>query len=33
MKNFELDSKYKPCGDQPKTIKELVEVINRGDKF
>lgn len=33
MKNFELVSNYKPSGDQPEAIKQLVEGINRGDKF
>ena len=33
MKNFELVSSYKPSGDQPEAIKQLVEGINRGDKF
>lgn len=32
MANFTLKSNYKPSGDQPKAIKELVEGINRGDK-
>lgn len=32
-KNFELVSTYQPGGDQPKAIQELVEGINRGDKF
>ncbi len=32
MSNFELVSNYKPAGDQPKAIKELVEGITRGDK-
>ncbi|MCJ7554611.1 MAG: DEAD/DEAH box helicase family protein, partial [Ignavibacteriaceae bacterium] len=32
MKNFELVSNYKPSGDQPEAIKQLVEGINRGDK-
>ena len=31
--NFELVSKFKPTGDQPKAIKELVEGINEGKKF
>ena len=30
-KKFELVSKYKPSGDQPKAIKELVDGINAGD--
>ena len=29
---FELVSKYKPSGDQPKAIKELVDGINNGQK-
>ncbi len=29
---FELVSKYKPSGDQPKAISELVEGIKKGDK-
>ena len=29
---FELVSKYKPNGDQPKAIKELVDGINSGKK-
>ncbi len=33
MKNFELVSNYKPSGDQPEAIKQLVEGVNRGDKF
>lgn len=33
MKNFELISNYKPAGDQPEAIKQLVEGIERGDKF
>jgi len=33
MKQFELVSSYQPSGDQPKAIKELVDGINRGDKF
>ncbi len=32
MSGFELVSSYKPSGDQPKAIQELVEGINRGDK-
>jgi excinuclease ABC subunit B len=30
---FQLESEYKPSGDQPKAIKELTEGILRGDKF
>lgn len=33
MKQFKLESNYKPAGDQPKAIEELIEGINRGDKF
>ncbi len=33
MNKFEIVSSYKPTGDQPKAIKELVEGINRGDKY
>ncbi len=34
MKNkFQLVSNYKPAGDQPEAIKQLVEGIKRGDKF
>jgi len=33
MKNFELVSTYSPSGDQPEAIKQLVEGVNRGDKF
>ena len=29
-KRFKIDSKYKPSGDQPKAIKQLVEGINKG---
>ena len=29
---FNLQSKYKPSGDQPKAIKELVEGLNEGKK-
>lgn len=32
MPAFELISSYKPAGDQPKAIKELVEGLNRGVK-
>ena len=31
--SFELVSKFKPTGDQPKAIKELVEGVNEGKKF
>ena len=30
-RKFELVSKYKPAGDQPKAIKELVEGLKAGD--
>lgn len=30
-RKFEICSKYKPSGDQPKAIEQLVEGINRGD--
>ena len=33
MKTFELESEYKPTGDQPEAIRQLVEGINRGDKY
>ena len=33
MNKFELVSNYKPSGDQPKAIKELVEGLNCGDKY
>lgn len=29
---FKIESKYKPAGDQPKAIKELVEGIEKNDK-
>ena len=32
-KKFELISKFKPTGDQPLAIKELVDGINKGKKF
>ncbi|MCX7879670.1 MAG: excinuclease ABC subunit UvrB [Ignavibacteria bacterium] len=32
MPKFKLHSSYKPAGDQPKAIKELVDGINRGEK-
>lgn len=31
--NYQLESNYKPTGDQPKAIKELTEGIFRGDKY
>jgi excinuclease ABC subunit B len=33
MKIFELISSYKPSGDQPEAIKQLVEGVDQGDKF
>jgi excinuclease ABC subunit B len=30
---FELNSKYKPAGDQPQAIKSLVRGIKNGQKF
>ena len=33
MNKFELVSSYKPAGDQPKAINELVEGLKRGDKY
>ena len=30
-RKFEICSKYKPAGDQPKAIEQLVEGVNRGD--
>lgn len=30
--SFKLESNFKPTGDQPQAIKELVQGINRGDK-
>ncbi len=30
---FKLVSKFKPTGDQPEAIKQLIEGINNGDKF
>ncbi len=33
MNKFDLVSNYKPSGDQPQAIKELIEGIERGDKF
>ena len=33
MTKFQLESEYKPSGDQPKAIKELTEGILRGDKY
>jgi excinuclease ABC subunit B len=33
MNKFDLVSSYQPSGDQPDAIKQLVEGINRGDKY
>ena len=33
MERFKLTSDYKPCGDQPKAIKELTESVLSGEKF
>ncbi len=33
MDKFELVSNYKPCGDQPKAIKELTESIHSGKRY
>ncbi|TES91033.1 MAG: excinuclease ABC subunit B, partial [Candidatus Cloacimonadota bacterium] len=33
MKQFNLKSTFKPAGDQPKAIKELVDGIKKGEKF
>ena len=33
MSNFRLVSNYEPAGDQPQAIEELVNGLNRGDKF
>jgi excinuclease ABC subunit B len=33
MNKFELASNYSPTGDQPQAIEQLVEGLNRGDKF
>lgn len=33
MDHFELVSQYKPTGDQPQTIKELVEGFKKGNQF
>jgi len=33
LTKFQLESEYKPSGDQPKAIKELTEGILRGDKY
>src|SRR5512147_744596 len=33
MRKFELISEYKPTGDQPEAIRQLIEGVRRGDKF
>jgi excinuclease ABC subunit B len=33
MKRFELVSDYKPTGDQPDAIRQLIEGVQRGDRF
>ena len=33
MNKFDLVSSYQPSGDQPEAIKQLVEGVNRGDKY
>jgi len=33
MDGFKLASKYKPTGDQPQAIQQLVEGLKRGEKF
>lgn len=33
MKNFELVSNYKPSGDQPEAIKQLIDGLKRNEKF
>lgn len=33
MKKFKINSKFKPMGDQPQAIKELVNSINCGNKY
>jgi excinuclease ABC subunit B len=33
MSQFKLTSNYEPSGDQPKAIKELIEGVERGDRF
>ncbi|MCK4407122.1 MAG: DEAD/DEAH box helicase family protein, partial [Bacteroidales bacterium] len=30
--SFQLTSEFKPTGDQPEAIKQLVEGLNRGDE-
>ncbi|MCX5700198.1 MAG: excinuclease ABC subunit UvrB [Candidatus Omnitrophica bacterium] len=33
MQKFNLVSKFKPCGDQPKAIRELVRAISSGERY
>ena len=33
MDHFKLVSEYKPTGDQPQAIKELVEGFQKGNQF
>jgi excinuclease ABC subunit B len=33
MNDFILESNYKPTGDQPQAIKQIVEKVNNGDKY
>ena len=33
QKTFKLHSEYKPTGDQPQAIKELVEGFKKGNQF
>jgi len=31
--NFKIESEYEPTGDQPEAIRQLVDGVNRGDRF
>jgi len=33
MSSFQLESEYKPTGDQPEAIRQLIEGLRRGDRF
>jgi excinuclease ABC subunit B len=33
MKLFQLESEYKPTGDQPEAIRQLIEGVERGDRY
>jgi excinuclease ABC subunit B len=33
VSDFKLESEYKPTGDQPEAIRQLVEGVKRGDRF